>query len=177
MIRFPSIVTLFCFLSLTACGTDEKGDTAVEDTTILPQSGEWTIVTYGWTDDDCNADANMYPPTSIVFADVGSDSFSTTLYDGDFRIGNGSSSCSHSGNNIYNCTGFVHEISYQNQGMDVLLTMTGDMSVTMASETEASGKALLNIECTGDDCDEAALTTNTGSLPCLTTANWTAVAE
>ena len=101
MSRFRSFVTVLSCLSLVGCGSAGEDDTAVEDEGIQPQAGYWTVVTTGWANDDCNAEEGLAPPSAITFSDVASSSFEITLYDGDVRIGDGSSTCTYEGDDIY----------------------------------------------------------------------------
>ena len=53
---------------------------------------------------------------------------------------------------------------------------SGDAIITVTSETEVSGSGDLIMECSGTDCSQLAMGTNSGSFPCGTTMNWTAKA-
>ena len=172
MFRFSSIALLGC-LGLAGCDQD-KGDTAEEEALVLPQAGDWTIVTTGFTNDDCNAEGFLIPPDLITFADVGADSFSITYYLDNERIGDGSSSCTHAGENSFDCEDMNHTTMFSDSAT---ITMVGGGSVNVTSETEASGAGNLVLDCTGMGCGQVEAMTNTGSIPCDTTINWTATVE
>lgn len=183
MVRFPSATTVLMCLGLVGCWTTSKveADTAgdsgsePEETHLQPQAGDWNIVTSGWTDDDCNAAENLQAPTSMSIANVDSSSFSVTIYDGDIRIGDGSSTCTHTEGNIYNCDELKHGFSYDD--IDASISMRGGYTITLTSETALSSRGGLVMECTGADCDTIAGYTNSGSFPCDTTLNLTAEPE
>jgi hypothetical protein len=164
---------LSCFV-IVGCNSDSK-DSGADLDLIQPTSREWTIVTSGWANDDCNATQNLLPPTSVVFTDVASPTFSVTFFDGDVRIGDGSSICTHTSDDIYDCEEFTHGLSYDD--IDASVSMTGIWSVTVTSETAVSGTGDLTLTCTGSDCSYVAAATTTGELPCGTTSNWTAAIE
>ena len=169
-------ILLFALLSslgLVGCGSDET-DTAEEVTPTLPKSGDWTIVTTGYSNDDCNADGFLIPFDEISIADVDTSSFSITYYLENVRIGESSSSCSHVGDDIFDCSEIAHSTPFSS---NATMNMTAVGSVTMISETSISGAGNLVLDCTGADCPSVAAMTTTGSLPCDTTLNWTASAE
>ena len=107
--------------------------------------------------------------------DVVSPTFSVTFFDGDVRIGESSSVCTHTSNDIYDCEEFIHGFSYDD--IDASVSMVGIASITVTSETTISGIGDLTLTCTGSDCSYVAAATNTGELPCGTTTNWTATIE
>ena len=161
------LIAYLSFISLMACGD--------KDGFILPQSGDWTIVTTGYTNDDCNAAGFLIPPDSITFADVDTSSFSITYYIENERIEDSRSTCSHTGDNIFECEDLIHSTPFS-ANATVSMVSTSAI-ITMTSETSASGVGNLTLECTGSDCGQLSELTNTGSLPCDTTINWTAAAE
>ena len=163
-----SMMALGC-AALIGCG--DKSSEETDEDLILPQAGNWTIVTTGYTNDDCNAAGFLIPPDSIAFADVDTSSFSITYYENNSRIGEGSSTCAHSSESIYDCEDIIHSTPFSSTAT---VSMIGVSSVTMTSETTATGVGDLVLECTGSDCNQVAAMTNTGSLPCDTTLNWTA---
>ena len=172
MFRVSSIALLSC-ICLAGCDAD-KGDTAEEEALVLPQAGDWTIVTTGYTNDDCNAEGFLVPPDLITFADVASDSFSITYFLENERIGDGSSTCTHAGEGVFVCEDLYHSTPFSD---NATVSMVGVSSVTVTSETAATGAGDLVLECTGMGCGQVEGLTNTGSLPCDTTLNWTATAE
>jgi len=170
---------VLAIVSLVACDSSNKDDTGEDSISveveqgILPQSGEWPIVTTGWSTDDCNAEEGLSLPTSILFAAVDSTSFMTTYFDDYGQVGN-TTVCSYDTDDTYNCEGFTNGFSYT--GMDATISVTGGGPLSLASETEASGSGNFTMECSGTDCGEVATWTNSGSFPCITTLNWTAQA-
>jgi len=139
------------------------------------ENGPLTIVAAGWTDDDCNADEGLTTPTSLTVSNVESSYFSVTIYDGEIRIGEGSSTCTHEADDVYNCEELTHGFSYTD--MDASISMAGEFTVSVNSETTVSGSGVLLFQCSGADCDELATQTNSGSFPCATTLNWSAEAN
>jgi len=178
MTRFPFFIAALSCLSLIGCGADDDKDTAgdtdtaVEDHGVQPQAGEWTVVTSGWANDDCNAEEGLEAPSSITFSDVDATSFSVTFYDQDVRIGDGSSRCTYAGDDVYDCEELDHGFTYTD--VDATISMTAVLAVTVTSETTASGNGELVLTCAGTGCDVVASGTNSGSFPCGTTLNWTA---
>ncbi len=183
MSRFPLSVAVLSSFLFVGCWTGDKidGDTSddegtdTEDAGIQPQGGNWDIITSGWTNDDCNATEGLQAPSSLTIADVSASSFSVTIYDGDIRIGDGSTTCTSVGDDIYECDEIKHGFDYTD--VDASISMSGPISITLSSETAAAGKGDLVLECAGSDCDEVAGYTNSGSFPCGTTLNWTAEAQ
>jgi len=185
MTRFPKYAAFIAFLTVWGCGSSDKDDTAggadgtTEATTettggILPQAGDWAIVTSGWANDDCNAENNLLTPTSIRFADVESTSFRNTYFDSQGQVGN-TILCSHESGDSYLCEGFTNGFSYTD--VDASISVTGVGVVLMTSETTASGSGDFVLECSGSDCGQVAGITNSGMFPCGTTLNWTAQAN
>jgi hypothetical protein len=170
------------------CGSDssDKDDTGTSGTStteevdeesgggILPKAGEWPVLTTGWTTDDCNAEDNLTGPTSILFADVDETSFMTTYFDEYGQLGN-TTVCTHDADDLYNCSEFINGFTYTD--IDATVSLTGTGTVTMTSEDSASGQGNFVMDCTGADCAFVARATNSGSLPCVTTFNWTAQAN
>jgi hypothetical protein len=183
MIRFPLVVTVLSCLGLVGCWTSkpfevDTGDESDSETVeqhLQPQAGEWIVVTSGWADDDCNATENLSAPSSMTIADVESSSFSVTIYDGNIRIGEGSSTCTHAEGNLYNCEELEHGFSYTD--VDATMSMRGAYAITLTSETALSSRGGVGLECSGSDCDTVATYTNSGSFPCETTLNLTAETE
>ena len=174
MIRFPYVVTVLSGLMLVGCG-DAKDDTASDVDLVLPNAGNWTIITHGWTNDDCNAEEGLMPPSSFTVADVADSSFSVTFYDGDVRVGDGSTSFTHDSDDSFTALDFTHSLAYTD--IDATLSMTGVLTISVTSETEAAGVGALVLDCTGEDCFVLAQQTNSGVIPCDTTSNWTATAD
>ena len=182
MIRFPLAVTVLSCLGLMGCWTASKfesdtgdSETEAEEAHLQPQAGEWSVVTTGWADDDCNATENLQAPSSMTIADVEPSSFSVTIYDGGVRIGDRSSTCTHAEGNIYNCDELEHGFDYDD--VDATMSMDVTFAITLTSETTLSSIGGLVMECSGSDCDTIAGYTNSGSFPCDTTLNLTAEAE
>ena len=172
MSRFSLLVVLSSCLSLIGCVDEMSGSDA--GIPIQPQSGEWYVMTTGWNNDDCNADEGLTPPTSIVFEDVEETSFFVTFFENDEQIGS-RSTCHHDIDDFYICDGFTNGFAYIDAGGSV--SMSAVATIKMTSETTASGSGDFVLECSGADCAQAALETNTGAFPCGTTLNWTAEAE
>ena len=166
-----AVATLSCF-SLIGCDSD--GDTA-EPTgavdLVLPEAGVWSVITTGYTNDDCGAAGFLIPPDSITFSDVGDSYFSITYYLENERIGEGSVLCSHLSEDTYDCESMNHSTPFS---ASTTISMVATGTVTMTSETSASGSGDLILECSGSDCDQVASMTTIGSMPCETTLNWTA---
>lgn len=170
------IVSLGC-LTLAGCvGASGEGETAEEDIGIQPQSGDWTILTTGWTNDDCNADENLTDSTSITFSDVDSSSFQVTYFENGVQVGSGNNLCSHEGDDIYSCEEFTNGFSYTDVDASISMASVSAL-ITLSSETTASGSADLVMECEGADCSLIASYTTSGVFPCDTTYNWTAEAD
>jgi len=174
MLKHTFFTALLTCSFIVGCNSDSK-DSGADLDLIQPTSGEWTIITSGWTNDDCNATQNLQQPSSILLTDVVSPTFSVTFFDGDVRIGESSSVCTHTSNDIYDCEEFIHGFSYDD--IDASVSMVGIASITVTSETTISGIGDLTLTCTGSDCSYVAAATNTGELPCGTTTNWTATIE
>ena len=175
MNNFSLFVTVLSCLSLVGCGSAGESDSAVEEG-IQPQTGDWTISTTGWTDDDCNAAENLTVPTSITFSDVGSSSFKITYFEDGVQVGSGNGLCTYEGDDIYSCDEFTNGFSYTD--VDATISMTADTgSITLLSETTASGSADFVMDCEGADCGMIASYTTSGIFPCDTTFNWTAEAD
>jgi hypothetical protein len=174
MSHFPSLFTVLSCLSLVACGAgekDEDSDSSVEFEALQPQVGDWTVVAAGWTDDDCNATNNLTTPTSLTVANVEASTFSMTVYDGETRIGEGNSTCTHDENDVYTCEEMTNSFSYTD------INMAGVFTASVNSETTMSISGTMVLECTGSDCNFVEDATNTGSLPCNTTLNISAEAN
>ena len=168
---------IFCILSVVGCGesVESPDPTPVpQDTGIQPQVGDWPVITTGWTDDECNGEEGLAVPTSVTFSNADSNSFSITFFNGDVRVGESSLRCTYESNDKYTCSNFTNSFSYP--GFDGLISIVGPGSVTVTSETTASGKGQFVLECEGSDCDQIATQSNSGRFPCNTTLNWTAEA-
>jgi hypothetical protein len=163
---------------LAACGTDtvEEVDTdAQEVDTIQPQSGDWTVVTSGWSNDNCNATEALTDVVSVTFSDVVTPSFMLTLYEeGDIRLGN-RFKCTHTEDDVFACDDFFNDVPIE--GIDATVNMGGIPTVTLNSETDAAGRGDLTIDCTGTDCGLLTGGMPFSAFPCTTTNNWTAVPE
>ena len=179
MSHFPSLFTVLSCLSLVACGAEDKdvgSDSSEQDhPAIQPQVGDWTVVAAGWTDDDCNATNNLTTPTSLTVANVEASTFSVTIYDGETRIGEGNSTCTHDADDVYICEEMTNSFSYTD--IDASVSMAGVFSASMNTETTMTISGTLVLECTGSDCNFVEDATNTGSLPCNTTLNISAEAN
>ena len=179
MTRISFFSAVIGLISLVGCDSSDKEDTGEDSISIdveqgiLPQYGEWPIVTTGWSTDDCNGEESLIPPTSILFAEVDSTSFMTTYFDDSGQVGS-TMVCSYDADDTYSCEGFVNGFSYT--GIDATISLTGSGPLSLASETEASGSGNFTMECEGADCSQVATYTNSGSFPCITTLNWTAQA-
>jgi hypothetical protein len=176
MIRFTLAAGLLSCFGLVGCDSDSIGDTAGEIETadlVLPEAGDWSILTTGYTDDDCGAAGWLLPHDAVTFSDVEESSFSMTLYLENERIGEGSVSCSNTGETTYECEDMNHSTQFSNT---TTISMVGKGTLTMISETSVSGSGALVLECSGNDCNQVAAMTTIGSMPCSTTLNWTAEA-
>ncbi len=180
MTRFPLFVATLSCLSLLGCGSTGGSDSAVdsgsgtEDVGIQPQAGDWTVVTTGWSNDDCNAEENLSVPTSITFADVESSSFRVTYFEEGVQVGS-NTTCTYEADDVYRCEDYTNGFSYT--GMDANITLSGVGTITLSSETAAAGTADFVMECEGDDCSQVAKGTTSGVIPCGSTFNWTAEAN
>ena len=175
MKNFTLAFAILSCVSLVGCGKDTDGDTAGEgegqSDLVLPQAGDWTVLTTGFTDDDCGASDWLLPQDSATFSDVDGSSFSMTLYYQNERIGEGSVRCSHTSDNSYTCEDMYHSTPWSGT---TTVSMVAKGTVNMISETSVSAAGELVIDCSGNDCNQVASTTATGSFPCNTTLNWTA---
>jgi hypothetical protein len=167
MNRVSLFITALSCLTLLGCGNTEDP----EDVLIQPQSGDWTIVTTGWTNDDCNEEENSGVPNTLTMSDVDSPTFSMTFYQNEVRLADGNSSCTHSNGETYSCDEFVHT---QSDADGTIVTMTGEWTVDVTSETTVSASTDLVLDCDGSDCARLATYTNSGSHPCGTTLILTA---
>jgi hypothetical protein len=170
-------------MAITACdgegAEDTDTDTDTEESTalqphLLPQSGDWTVLTSGWSNDDCNADEALTDITAVTFSDVMESSFTLTMYEGDIRLGN-SVTCTHTGEDTFACDDFIHEVPID--GIDATVNMVGIPSIVLNSETDAAGQGDLSVDCTGTDCAMIAGGMPFTAFPCTTTNNWTAGPE
>ena len=176
MSHISFLFTAVSIATLVGCGAASEDDSSVlPDPPVQPQSGEWTVITSGFTEDNCNAEEGLIPPSSMTVSDVMTDSFEVTMYDGDTRIGEGSSTCTHDVDDAFICEEIINSFSYT--GMDANMTVSGGFDVTLTSEYEMSGKAILTLECSGSDCPQIAMQTNSGSLPCDSTLHLTLEAD
>ena len=174
MRRFPLFVVVLTCLSLVGCGPEEEVDPVEEDEGIQPQAGDWTLVATGWTNDDCNAEENLTGPTSIVVADVEDSSFRVTYFEDGVQVGS-NTVCTYDGDDIYDCDDYTNGFSYDD--VDASISMTAVGTITVPSETTASGVGDFVLECEGDDCNVVAAQTTSGVFPCSTTFNWSAEAD
>ena len=162
-------------MSLLGCDSSGGSDSAAEEEEGLqPQAGDWTINTTGWSNDDCNAEENLTVPTSITFADVDSSSFRVTYFEDGVQVGS-NTICSYEGDDVYSCDNFTNGFSYTD--VDATISMVGTGTITLSSETAASGTADFVLECEGADCSLIATNTTSGVFPCGTTFSWTAEAD
>jgi hypothetical protein len=165
-----------CLVHLAGCEAEvaEETDTDVEEVPALqPQSGDWNVVTSGWSNDKCNAETALTDVESVTFSDVVDSSFTITLYEaGDIRIGS-SATCTHSGDGVFPCEDFFNDVPID--GLDATVNMVGIPTVTLSSETEAAGQGDLTLDCTGTDCGMLTGGMPFTGFPCTATNNWTAV--
>ena len=167
--RFLTILTC---VSLLGCGDDK--DTAEEISVSLPKAGDWTVLTTGYTNDSCNAEGFLTPFDTVTVADVTESSFSITYYLENVRIGETSASCTHIADNEFDCTDVDHSTPFSD---NATINMVASGTISVGSDTSISGVGNLVLDCTGMDCGQLAGMTNTGSLPCDTTLNWTATVD
>ena len=172
MNRISFLVAILCCLALSGCEVEVNG--SGDELPLQPQSGEWDIMTTGWDNDDCNADEGLTTPTSVLFDDVEETSFFMTFFENGVQVGS-RSTCSHDSDDLYNCDGFTNGFTYDD--IDATISMSGLATMDMTSETTVSGSGDFVLECSGDDCNQAATFTNSGIFPCGTTMNFTAEAE
>lgn len=181
MSKLLKILMAMSILQVTGCGNDKLDETGEvstdgQDTEALqPQSGDWTVVTNGWSNDNCNAEEALTDVVLVTFSDVSESSFSLTLYEeGDIRIGN-TTTCTHAGNDVFACEDFFNDVPIQ--GMDATVNMVGIPTITLNSETDAAGQGDLTIDCTGSDCGMLTGGMPFTGFPCTATNNWTAIPE
>ena len=174
MFRVSFTLSLLLSTFVLGCGSKDDEDTDLDEVLLMPQAGEWSIVTTGYTNDDCNADGFLIPFDSITVADVGTTSFSITYYLENERIGDSSTNCSHTSEETFDCEELAHSTPWS---ATTTINMTAIGSVNLTSETSISGAGNLVLDCTGNDCDQLKSMTATGNLPCETTLNWTATAN
>ena len=181
MSRLLNVILPLCATHIIACGDKEGVDTEGEDTALhesnalLPQSGDWSILTSGWNNDNCNADEALTGVALVSFAAVDESSFIMTLFEeGEIRIGN-SVTCTHAGDDVFACEDLFHDVPIA--GMDATVNMVGIPTVTLNSENSAAGQGDLTIDCTGADCSMLVGGMPFTEFPCTTTNNWTAAPE
>jgi hypothetical protein len=179
MSRLLKVMMALGAMQVAACGSDKAGETGAvdedseESTSLKPQSGDWTVMTSGWNDDNCNAEEALTDIVTVTFSDIGESSFSLTLYEeGDIRVGN-TTTCTHGGDNVFACDDFFHDVAID--GMDATINMVGIPTVTVNSETSTSGQGDLTLDCTGADCGFLTGGMPFTGFPCTATNNWTAV--
>lgn len=157
----------FCLLLSTVIwGCEEK------ETVVLPQLGDWTISSTGYTNDDCNAEGFLLPFDQITISDLETSSFSITYYLENVRIGDSNSICTHVADDSFDCSQVDHSTPFSES---TTINMTAIGSVFVTSETSMTGAGDLVLDCTGLDCNQLEEMTTTGALPCGTTLNWTAI--
>jgi len=165
MSRLSIVVTILCSVGLWGCGA--------EGAKVLPQSGDWSITSTGFSNDDCNASNFLIPFDEITVSDLEASSFAVTYYLENVRIGESSSTCSDVGDDNFDCTEIAHSTPFSDAAT---INMTAIGSLNMTSETSITGSGNLTLDCTGVDCNQLE-EMYTGSLPCDTTLNWTAIAN
>jgi len=175
MFRALKVLMAAGVMSLTACDTDTKDE--VDDTdaqvSLQPEAGDWTVVTEGWNNDNCNAEEAFTDVVMITFSNVDESSFAVTLFeDGDVRVGN-SFTCSHTEDDVFACEDFLNDVEIQ--GMDATVSIVGIPTVTLNSETDMAGQADATIDCTGAACSQLTGGMPFTGFPCTATYNWTAV--
>jgi hypothetical protein len=181
MSRILNVILPLCATYIIACDDKEGVDTEGDDTALhesdasLPQSGDWSVLTSGWSNDNCNAEEALTGVALVSFAAVDESSFIMTLFEtGEIRIGN-SVTCTHTGDDVFACEDLFHDVPID--GMDATVNMVGMPIVTLNSETSAAGQGDLTIDCTGADCSMLAGGMPFTEFPCTTTNNWTAAPE
>jgi hypothetical protein len=162
MSRLSLVVSLF---SLGLWGCEEK------ETIALPQSGDWTISSTEYTDDDCNAEGFLLPFDEVTISDVETSSFAITYFLDNVRIGESSSTCTHVEDDSFDCSAVDHSTPFSETAT---INMTAVGTVAIISESSITGAGDLVLDCAGFDCNQLEGMTNSGSLPCGTTLNWTA---
>ena len=177
MLRVLKVLTAVGVVSLTACDTDTKdevGDTDAQ-VSLQPETGDWTVVTSGWNNDNCNAEEAFTDVVTVTFSNVDETSFTVTLFEeGDVRIGS-SFTCTRTEDDVFACEDFLNDVEIQ--GMNATVNIVGVPTVTLNSETDAAGQGDLNVDCTGSDCSQITGGNPFTGFPCTTTNNWTAVFE
>lgn len=170
-----------CTLPLLACGAEKDDDTGAADgedgepAALQPESGDWDVVTSGWSDDNCNAEAAFTDVVTVTFSDVTESSFSLTLYEADLvRVGN-TVSCTHGGDGVFACEDFLNDVAIS--GIDATVNIVGIPTVTLNSETNAAGQGDLTVDCSGPDCGMLTGGNPFTGFPCTATNNWTATPQ
>jgi hypothetical protein len=101
-------------------------------------------------------------------------SFQVTFFEDGVQVGS-NSICSYGGDDIYSCEDFSNGSSYTDIGVSI--SMVGVGTITLSSETTASGSGDFVLKCEGADCSLIATNTTSGVFPCGTMLNWTAEAD
>jgi hypothetical protein len=170
---------LFIAALLISCGGGEDpkddtaggDDTAPEVETITPTEGNYSVYNSSFSEDNCDAAANLTEPTDFDVTDVAEGSFMYRLLDGPLLLG--MSQCAEGETNAYTCdtlnTGF--DIS-----VNATMSIAADGLINLIGTGSFEGAAVLTVDCTGSGCDLAALNTPKG-FPCTTTWNYEAAIE
>lgn len=185
MSRTLNVLLALCTLQLLACGADKDEETGAADGTdgtdgapqpaLQPKSGDWDIVTSGWSDDNCNAEAAFTDLVTVTFSEIDAFSFSMTLYEANLtRVGN-TITCTHAGDDVFACEDFFNDVAIS--GIDATVNVVGIPTVTLNSTTSAAGQGDLTVDCTGTDCDMLTGGNPFTGFPCTATNNWTATPQ
>ena len=133
------------------------------------------MVTTGWANGECNAEASLLPPCSLCISDVTSPPFRVTYFDDNGQVGT-TTACSHTSDDAFGCKGFKNGLSFTDVD-DAIEVTSNDATSTVPSETSVSGSGSFVFACTGADCGVAAQQPNSGTVPRNTTLNYTANAD
>jgi hypothetical protein len=168
------LLTILTCMSLLGCGADKDTAEEISYHVTLPQAGDWSVITTGYTNDDCNAEGFLIPFDTVTVADVAESSFSITYYLENVRIGETSDSCTHIVDDEFDCSDVNHSTPFSDTAT---INMVASGTISVGSDTSILGAGNLVLDCIGMGCDQVVGMTNTGSLPCDTTLNWSATAD
>ncbi len=168
--------TVACLVSLllwgAACGTssDSGGDSAAEEPAVTPLEGRWEFFGTGWQDDECNGTENVSEPTAFISSDVEEGSFKMKVYENASLVGQ-EVSCELGEEDTYTCGVVTQEWSVSTS---TTIYLEASTTMSFSDEGSAAGQTVLELDCQGSDCAEAAATGNSGVFPCNSTWTWSA---
>jgi len=169
-----SAPVLFFLLPFLAVGclssSDSGGDSAAEEPAVTPLEGRWEFFGTGWQDDECNGTENVSEPTAFISSDVEEGSFKMKVYENASLVGQ-EVSCELGEEDTYTCGVITQEWSVSTS---TTIYLEASTTMSFSDEGSAAGQTVLELDCQGSDCAEAAATGNSGVFPCNSTWTWSA---